>query len=221
MTAPPSRVLPNLPPRLPPINYLAGYAAELQAQVQDQLAQGTLGERLQRRYAEPHGVRTDGMLYDYTMALKNRHLRNAEPLSKVVYDNRLHVIRNALGTHTTVSRVQGSKLKAKREIRIAGLFRTLPAEFLKMIVVHELAHMKERDVQLAKLEAWVTDWTTTARRAIQRRDQQLRLGIGRRHRGRRDIGVLGGGLRPESGVLPSVLVCTLDGLDQAEAHFVG
>lgn len=44
------------------------------------------------------------------------------------------------------------------------------------------AHMKERDVQLTKLEAWVTDWTTTARRAIQRRDQQLRLGIGRRHR---------------------------------------
>ncbi len=145
MTAPPSRVLPKLPPRLPTINYLAGYAAELQAQVQDQLAKGTLGERLQRRYAEPHGVRTDGMLYDYTMALKSRHLRNAEPLSKVVYDNRLHVIRNALGTHTTVSRVQGSKLKAKREIRIAGLFRTLPAEFLKMIVVHELAHMKERD----------------------------------------------------------------------------
>ena len=132
------------PPRLPPSNYLAGYAAELQAQVQDQLAKGTLGERLQRRYAEPHGVRTDGMLYDYTMALKQRHLRNAEALSKVVYDNRLHVIRNALGTHTTVSRVQGNKLKAKREIRIAGLFRTLPAEFLKMIVVHELAHLKER-----------------------------------------------------------------------------
>jgi len=148
MTAPPSRVLPNLPPRLPPINYLAGYAAELQAQVQDQLAQGTLGERLQRRYAELFswdlqvGPPETG---HYTMALKNRHLRNAEPLSKVVYDNRLHVIRNALGTHTTVSRVQGSKLKAKREIRIAGLFRTLPAEFLKMIVVHELAHMKERD----------------------------------------------------------------------------
>lgn len=141
MTAPPSR----LAPRLPPSNHLAGYAADLQAQVQDQLAKGTLGARLQRRYAEPHGVRTDGMLYDYTMALKNRHLRNAEPLSKVVYDNRLHVIRNALGTHTTVSRVQGNKLKAKREIRIAGLFRTLPAEFLKMIVVHELAHLKERD----------------------------------------------------------------------------
>ncbi|MDE2094290.1 MAG: M48 family metallopeptidase, partial [Burkholderiales bacterium] len=34
--------------------------------------------------------------------------------------------------------------KAKREIRVAGLFRALPGEFLKMIVVHELAHLKER-----------------------------------------------------------------------------
>ena len=128
----------------PPLTYLAGYADEVQAQVRAALLQGQLGERLQRRYPTLHGVRTDGALYDYTIALKNRHLRNAEPLSKVVFDNRLHVIHNALGTHTTVARVQGNKLKAKREIRVAGLFRALPAEFLKMIVVHELAHLKER-----------------------------------------------------------------------------
>jgi predicted metal-dependent hydrolase len=133
-----------MPAPTPPFKYLAGYPAEVQAQVRELLAQGRLGERLQRRYREPHGVRTDSALYDYTMALKNRHLRNAEALSKVVFDNRLHVIHNALGTHTTVARVQGNKLKAKREIRIAGMFRTVPAEFLKMIVVHELAHLKER-----------------------------------------------------------------------------
>ena len=54
------------------------------------------------------------------------------------------MIHNALGTHTTVARVQGNKLKAKREIRVAGVFRDAPVEFLKMIVVHELAHLKER-----------------------------------------------------------------------------
>jgi hypothetical protein len=32
----------------------------------------------------------------------------------------------------------------KREIRVASLFREVPPEFLKMIVVHELAHLKER-----------------------------------------------------------------------------
>ena len=133
-------------PRIPPTpNYLGGYPAELQAQARELVAQGVLAERLQRRYGEPHGVRTDGALYEYTTALKNRYLRSAAPLSKVVFDNRLHVIANALGTHTTVSRVQGNKLKAKREIRIAGIFRTVPEAFLKMIVVHELAHLKERD----------------------------------------------------------------------------
>lgn len=40
--------------------------------------------------------------------------------------------------------VQGSKLQAKREIRIASIFRDMPPEFLRMIVVHEVAHMKER-----------------------------------------------------------------------------
>jgi predicted metal-dependent hydrolase len=44
-----------------------------------------------------------------------------------------------------VSRVQGGRLKAKREICIAGLFRQAPAPFLKMIAVHELAHLKERE----------------------------------------------------------------------------
>lgn len=129
-------------PRSP--NYLAGYADEIQAQALELLAQGTLAQSLRRRHGEPHGVRTDAALYDYAMALKARHLRSSEPLGKVVYDNRLHVIQNALGTHTTVSRVQGSKLKAKREIRIAGIFRAMPGPLLKMIVVHELAHLRER-----------------------------------------------------------------------------
>jgi UTP pyrophosphatase len=127
-----------------PVDYLAGYADELRAQVRSLIEEGVLAERLRRRYGEPHGVRTDGALYDYTMALKARHLRNAVPLSKVVYDNRLHVIANALGTHTTIARVQGNRLKAKREIRIAGVFRAMPESLLKMIVVHELAHLKER-----------------------------------------------------------------------------
>ena len=124
--------------------YLTGYAEETIARVRPLLASGELGERLRRRYPDVHGVRTDGALYDYTMALKTRYLRSSDPVNKVVYDNRLHVIANALGTHTTVSRVQGTKLKAKREIRIAGVFRAMPEPLLKMIVVHELAHLKER-----------------------------------------------------------------------------
>ncbi|MBK5206997.1 MAG: M48 family metallopeptidase [Polaromonas sp.] len=126
------------------MKYLAGYPEPLKAQVQQLLVQGRLGEMLLTKYRHAHGVRTDKALYDYVMALKNDFLRNAEPLSKVAFDSKLQVITHALGTHTTVSRVQGSKLKSKREIRVATLFKEVPAEFLKMIAVHELAHIKEK-----------------------------------------------------------------------------
>jgi UTP pyrophosphatase len=127
-----------------PLKYLQGYSPELLARVARLLAERRLGETLRSRYPEAHTLRTDGALYEHVSALKQRYLRNAEPLSKVAYDNRLHVVQHALGTHTTVSRVQGNKLKAKREIRIASLFKQAPARLLDMIVVHELAHLKER-----------------------------------------------------------------------------
>lgn len=128
-----------------PLKYLAGYPAALQQQVREMIAADRLGPWLQQRYVEPHVVRNDRQLYDYTQALKERYLRQSVPLSKVIYDSRLQVLKHALGTHTTVSRVQGSRFKSSREIRIATVFREAPAPFLKMIVVHELAHLKESD----------------------------------------------------------------------------
>lgn len=44
-----------------------------------------------------------------------------------------------------ISRVQGKKLKSKNEIRVDAVFRQAPEAFLRMIVVHELAHLKEKD----------------------------------------------------------------------------
>lgn len=44
----------------------------------------------------------------------------------------------SLDTHSAVSRVHGCRLKAKREIRVAALFRQAPADFLPMIVVHAI-----------------------------------------------------------------------------------
>ena len=126
------------------MKYLSGYPDSLKVGVQQLLLQGRLGETLLARYPHGHAVRTDKALYDYVIVLKNEFLRNSEPLSKVSFDSKLQVITHALGTHTTVSRVQGSKLKSKCEIRVASLFREVPAEFLKMIVVHELAHIREK-----------------------------------------------------------------------------
>ncbi|WP_049421693.1 M48 metallopeptidase family protein, partial [Stenotrophomonas maltophilia] len=127
------------------LKYLTGYPEPLVAQVSELLAQGKLGPWLQQRYPDPHEVRSDRQLYDYTQELKDRYLRKSVPLNKVCYDNTLEVIKHALGTHTAISRVHGGRLKASREIRIATVFRQAPAAFLRMIVVHELAHLKEAD----------------------------------------------------------------------------
>src|SRR3546814_13211919 len=55
----------------------------------------------------------------------------------------MDVMQKVLGLHTAVSRVQGARLKAKAEIRVASLFKALAPEFLEMVVVHELAHLRE------------------------------------------------------------------------------
>ena len=125
--------------------YLRSYPASLQQQARELLAQGRLGQVLQRKYPQPHAVRSDKALYDYAQELKARCLRNAGTVNKVLFDNKIHVVRHALGLHTAVSRVQGNRLAAKHEIRIAAMFRQAPDEFLRMIVVHELAHLREKD----------------------------------------------------------------------------
>jgi UTP pyrophosphatase len=63
----------------------------------------------------------------------------------VAYDPKISVLNQALGLHSFVSRVQGAKLKSKHEIKVASVFKEAPLEFLRMIVVHELAHLKEKE----------------------------------------------------------------------------
>lgn len=127
------------------LKYLVGYPEPLQERVRALIEQGRLGEVLAQKYPDQHAIRNDGQLYDYVQELKDRHLRQSPPLGKVLYDGKLQVLKHALGTHTTVARVQGSRLKVSREIRIAALFKDAAPEFLQMIVVHELAHMRQSD----------------------------------------------------------------------------
>lgn len=129
----------------PDLPFLAGYPEHLLAQVRRAMAEGRAADALKQRYPEAHTIRNDTALYEHAMALKQRHLRNAPLLAKVAYDNRLQIDQRALGTLTAVSRVQGGQLKAKREIRVAALFKDAPAAMLDMIVVHELAHLKVRE----------------------------------------------------------------------------
>ncbi len=127
------------------LKYLAGYSPQITAQVVQLMAENRLASVIVQRYPKAHDVKTDKALYDFTVTIKNDFMRTTAPLSRVVYDGKIHLINNALGTHTFVSRVQGGRLKAKNEIRIASIFRSAPQEFLKMIVVHELSHLKEKE----------------------------------------------------------------------------
>ena len=128
-----------------PLKYLQAYPVVMQDKVRQLIAQQRLGEHLAKQYPDRHAVQSDKALYTYTMDLKQQYLRNAPGIDKVLYDSKLDVVQRALGLHTAISRVQGSKLKAKKEIRVAALFKAAAPEFLQMIVVHELAHLKEQD----------------------------------------------------------------------------
>lgn len=127
------------------LKYLRGYPEALQQQVRQLIDEQRLGAYLERRYPQRHQVQSDKALYGYVQGLKHEYLKSAPPLDKVLYDNRLDLTHRALGLHTAVSRVQGGKLKAKKEIRVAALFKEAAPEFLQMIVVHELAHLRESD----------------------------------------------------------------------------
>jgi len=125
--------------------YLAGYSPDLVDQIEKMLEEGRLAQYLLQRYPDAHQISTSKALYEYTLAIKNEYLRKSSPLSKVIYDDKIDTIHNALGLHSYVSRVQGAKLKAKKEIRIGSVFKQAPEPFLRMIVVHELAHIKEKE----------------------------------------------------------------------------
>lgn len=127
------------------LKYLSPYSDEIRAQVQTLIDTNRLGERLLRKYPQPHPYLNDKALYGYVSELKNIHFKGSAPISKVLYDTKIRDLHSALGTHTFVSRVQGGKLKAKNEIRISHLFKKVPEPFLKMIVTHELAHLKEKE----------------------------------------------------------------------------
>ena len=126
------------------LKYLSGYSAVVKDQVHALISNNKLAEVLLKKYPEAHQIRTDKALYVYVMGLKNQYLKKSTPLSKVVYDDKIDVLHQALGLHTVVSRVQGNNLKSKNEIRVGAVFKKVPLEFLRMIVVHELAHLREK-----------------------------------------------------------------------------
>ena len=127
------------------LQYLSHYPERLQQQIQQMIDDNALGDWLRARYPATHSVANDSDLREYVMGLKNQYMKKTQPLSKVIYDQKIHIVNHALGLHSYVSRVQGGKLKSKNELRVSSLFKHTPEPFLNMIVVHELAHLKEKE----------------------------------------------------------------------------
>ncbi len=126
------------------LKYIAAYPKNLQDQVQGMLDNNQLIDYLLKKYPQPHAIGNDKDLRDYAMQIKNQFMKKSGPLSKVIYDGKIHVINNALGLHSYVPRVQGNKVKMKNELRVSAVFKKSPLAMLNMIVVHELAHLKEK-----------------------------------------------------------------------------
>ena len=127
------------------LQYISHYPERLQQQIQQMIDDNALGDWLRTRYPTTHSVANDNDLREYVMGLKNQYMKKTQPLSKVIYDQKIHIVNHALGLHSYVSRVQGGKLKSKNELRVSSLFKNTPEPFLNMIVVHELAHLKEKE----------------------------------------------------------------------------
>ena len=125
------------------LKYIAHYSEQIQSQAAMLIGSGRLGDYLDKNYPDRHQVQSDKALYQYINDIKNQYMRKSNPLTQVTYNSKLTVLKHALGIHTYQSRVQGSKLKSHNSITVASLFKEAPPEFLRMIVVHELAHFKE------------------------------------------------------------------------------
>ncbi|MFC1235573.1 M48 family metallopeptidase [Vibrio sp. F74] len=129
----------------PSLRYIRGYPEHIVGQIEKLVSSGQFSAWFIQRYPENHQIKSEKALFDYAIAIKNQYLKKSSPISKVVYDGKIHLINNALGLHTFISRAHGGKLKSKNEIRIASVFKDAPEPLLRMLMVHELAHLKEKE----------------------------------------------------------------------------
>ncbi len=97
----------------PSLRYIQGYPQNIVEQVSSLVDSGKLVPWFEKRYPDRHQIKSEKALYEYAIAIKNRYMKKAAPISKVVYDKKIHAVNNALGLHSVISRNHGGKLKSK------------------------------------------------------------------------------------------------------------
>lgn len=127
------------------MKYLQHYPADLLAQIRTLIEQDKLADYLTKKYPNAHNYGNDKQLRAYAESIQKRYLKNTPALRQVGYDTKLTASHQALGLNTRHHRAHGKKLKTAYEIKISAAFKQVPEPFLRMILVHELAHLKERE----------------------------------------------------------------------------
>ncbi|WP_440053474.1 M48 metallopeptidase family protein [Pseudoalteromonas sp. T1lg65] len=125
--------------------YFSQYSAQVQQQVEQLIKAKKLAEYFFKKYPKPHLIRNEKQLYQYVETLRQRYLKNAAKVTLAKYEKRKNLVLNALGTHTFKTTKHGKKLKTSHQIHISDELKTAPEAMLHVLVVHELAHFKEKD----------------------------------------------------------------------------
>lgn len=125
--------------------YLNGYSEELISQVDQAIKENKLGIILKSRYKSKHTITTDKELYNLTVSIKNQYMKNSKMPNRVYYDNKIETLNNALGLHSYIPIQHGKKIKVINDIKISMNFKNMPYEFLYNVLIHEIAHLKEKD----------------------------------------------------------------------------
>jgi predicted metal-dependent hydrolase len=127
------------------IDYFQDYPQNIRDHFELLLKNGQIKSYLLKKYPVGHQINSDKQLYAYANEIRMKFMKKSPQIDKVKYEKQKDLLRNALGTHTFISRNHGGKLKSKHEIRVALSLKDAPEEMLEMLVVHELAHFKEKD----------------------------------------------------------------------------
>ena len=121
--------------------YFTGYPEQIVSQVIQLIDNDKHGAYLTKKYPHAHTITNDKSLYTYATELKKRYLKNAPPFGRAAFKKQGDMVTNALGTHTY--RMQGKT--RKHDLAINSDLLCAPEALLKALVVHELAHFKEKD----------------------------------------------------------------------------
>jgi len=121
--------------------YFTGYPANIVEQVLSLINNKKVSNYLLKKYPQAHSITSDKLLYSYATELKKQYLKNAPPFGRAAFKKQGDMVTNALGTHTY--RMQGKT--RKHDLAINSDLLRAPEPLLKALVVHELAHFKEKD----------------------------------------------------------------------------